>query len=146
MKAQLNTMFDEKLSLKNTLGYGHFMEKLRGKKPIIKKNRKNQIEEIDHNKSRHTSEVQRSRYISMNDGDVDEEEDGAGQIGNLDLAKKSIKQLLGLGMEELEQEQKKQAAKEQEKSKKVILKYIKPIDVQIKNRNLLEIKSHFQKR
>jgi hypothetical protein len=41
MKAQLNTMFDEKLSLKNTLGYGHFMEKLRGKKPIIKKNRKN---------------------------------------------------------------------------------------------------------
>jgi len=36
-------MFDEKLSLKNTLGYGLFLEKLRGKKNkklIISKNSK----------------------------------------------------------------------------------------------------------
>jgi len=63
-------------------------------------------------------------------------------MGNMDLAKKSIQQLLGLN-QEVEQEQKKQVAKDQESSKKVILKYIKPIDVQRKNRNLLEIKSHF---
>jgi hypothetical protein len=43
MKAKLNHMFDEKLSLKNTLGYGHFIEKLKGKKNkklIITKNSK----------------------------------------------------------------------------------------------------------
>lgn len=86
--------------------------------------------------------MQRSKYIAMNDEAFDEEEEGGEQIGNMDLAKKSIKQLLGMN-QEVEQEQKKQAAKEQESSKKVILKYIKPIDVQSKNRNLLEIKSHF---
>ena len=78
MKAKLNNMFDEKLSLKNTLGYGYLIEKLNGnnKKLIISKNSKIQIEEIDHNKSRHTSEVQRSKYIAMNDGVFDEEENG----------------------------------------------------------------------
>lgn len=43
MKSQLNYMFDEKLSLKNSLGIGQFLEKLRGKKNkklIISKNNK----------------------------------------------------------------------------------------------------------
>jgi hypothetical protein len=92
-------MFDEKLSLRNTLGYGLFLEKLRGKKNkklIITKNSKNQIEEIDHNKSRHALEVQRSRYLAMNDGGFDDNEDGGLLFGRIDLSKKSIKQLLGI--------------------------------------------------
>ena len=42
MKSKLNTMFDEKLSLQNTLGVGFFLEKLKGKnkKLIITKNSK----------------------------------------------------------------------------------------------------------
>jgi hypothetical protein len=35
MKSKLNTMFDEKLSLKNTLGYGLLMGKLKGNKKLI---------------------------------------------------------------------------------------------------------------
>lgn len=56
LKSKLSTMFDEKLSLSNTLGYGQFLAKLKGgnQKMIIKKKSKQQSEAIDHNKSQHS--------------------------------------------------------------------------------------------
>ena len=69
MKSKLNVMFEDKLSLSMRLGIGQLMQKLKSKQKanVIKTANKQPVEEINYNQSHHTKEVQRSRYLVLDD-------------------------------------------------------------------------------
>lgn len=65
---KLARLFDNKLSLKETFGISTFLNKFKKKQNAIKihdKDRKG--EDIDYQKSIHTKQVQRSRYVLLDD-------------------------------------------------------------------------------
>ena len=81
------------------------MDIFKGKKPniIYSKNSKNHVEEINYNKSPHTREVQRSKYIIIDDNrilDNDSDEDLESLLEK-DLSKKDLKSLLGIETDEM---------------------------------------------
>lgn len=75
------------------------MQKLKSKskKNVIKTANNTQlIEEIDYNQSHHANEVQRSKYLVLDDNKYIEDDNNGNDELNGNLDQKSIKQLLGL--------------------------------------------------
>ena len=87
-------MFEEKLSLSMTLGVGQFMQKLKSKQKanvIRTANSTQAIEEINYNQSHHAKEVQRSKYLVLDDNKYIEGAYNGGDDANDNLNQKSIK-------------------------------------------------------
>jgi hypothetical protein len=59
LKAQMHKLFDEKLSLKEALGYNNLIKKFKKKKKIVVNslNKNQTVEEIDYNLSKHTKSL-----------------------------------------------------------------------------------------